>query len=119
LIRIRSRPADPAAGEEAEAVVDPGGDLAFELVGRLLGADDDRAADRVAAVEAALRALEHLDLLDVEQVLVELRRIDLLHPVDDHRHRGLELRAWVMPRMTMKALPAFCVSTSVTFGSGR
>ena len=57
LDSLGERAADAAAGEEAEAVVDPGGDFALELVGRLAGVDDDRAADRVAAVEAALRAL--------------------------------------------------------------
>jgi hypothetical protein len=104
LDRIRDRSADPAAGEKAEAVVDARGDLAFELVARRLGADDDRAADRVAAVEAALRALEDLDLLDVEQLLVELGRIDLLHPSTTTATDGSLLRAWVMPRMTMNGV---------------
>src|SRR5690606_19206840 len=88
LDRIRQGPADPATREHAHAVVETEGDLALELVARLLGLDDDRAADCVAPVEPPLRALEHLDLLDVEQVLVELRRIDLLYAVDDDRDRG-------------------------------
>ncbi len=43
-----------------------------------------------AAVERALRALQHFDLLDVDQVLVELGGLGLGHAVDHHhRHRGL------------------------------
>ena len=48
--------------------------LDAEVVGRLLGGDDDRAADRVAAIKRALRPTQHLDLLHVEQVAGELAR---------------------------------------------
>src|SRR4051812_47076330 len=42
-------------------------DKALEIVGRLLGNQDHRAARRVAAEQRALRALEHLDVLQVEE----------------------------------------------------
>ena len=62
---------------------------AFELIARILGADDDGAADGVASVHRALRSFQHFDLLDVEQLLVELRGIGFEHAVDQHRHRRL------------------------------
>ena len=61
----------------------------LELVGRILGRDDDRPADRIAAVEGALRPFQNLDLLDVVQLLVELGGIGLQHAVHLHGDRGL------------------------------
>jgi len=58
----------------------------LELIGGLLRHDVDRTADRVAAVKSALRALEHLDLLDVVELLVELRRVRHEHAIDDDRN---------------------------------
>ena len=51
----------------------------MEIVGRLLGVDQDRAGDGAAAIQGALRALQGLDVLDIQQVLVEeleRRRLD-------------------------------------------
>src|SRR3546814_14513995 len=42
--------------------------LAVEILGRARGDDVDRAGEVVLAEQHALRALEHLDPLDVEQV---------------------------------------------------
>src|SRR6185436_15299456 len=41
--------------------------LALELVGRALGNDVERAADRVAPVQRALRAAQNLGALDVQR----------------------------------------------------
>jgi hypothetical protein len=61
----------------------------LELVGGIQGRDDDRAADGIAAVEGALRSFQDLDLLDVVELLVELRGVRLQHAVHLHGDRGL------------------------------
>src|SRR5690606_37883072 len=71
----------------ARVVAEPGPSL--ELVARLLGRDQDRAADRVPAVDRALRALQHLDALHVEELLGELGGIRQQHAVDQDRGRRL------------------------------
>ena len=84
---VGNRSAQSAAHLPAKTIVDADFQLAFQDVGWLLGVDDDRAANGISAIEAALRTLQDFDLLDVEQFLVELRRIDLLHAIDNHRDR--------------------------------
>src|SRR5690606_1121319 len=82
----------PAAHElrgNARAVVVAETGTALELVARLAGRDHDRAADGVAPVYGALSALQHLDLLDVEELLRELRGIRHQHAVDQHGGRRL------------------------------
>ena len=54
-----------AAGAATQA------DIAFEIIGRHLGVDDDRATGRVAAVKCALRPTQHFDAIEIEQRLVE------------------------------------------------
>ncbi len=61
------------------------------MVGRILGVNDDRAADGVAAVERALGSFEDLDLLDIVQFLVELVRIGLENAVNQDRDRRLAI----------------------------
>mgnify|MGYP000190339881 CR=1 FL=1 len=52
---------------------------------RLLGGDVDRTGRGVLAIQGALRASEHFDLLDVEHLLVELGGVDLLDTINDDR----------------------------------
>ena len=54
--------------------------------------DDDRATDRVAAVQSSLGTLEDLDLVEVEQSHVELLLIVLRDPINDHRDRRIGVR---------------------------
>ncbi len=88
-LRIVERTADIAAHLEAGAAVVPQGHLAGELITRLLGADDDGPADGVAPVKRALRPLQHFDVFDIEELLVEGGRVRHRHPIDQHGHRGL------------------------------
>ena len=88
-VGIADRAADAAAHGVARARLVARHDAALDLVAWLAGLDDHRAADGVASVEGALGALQHLDALDVEQLLVELRGVGHQHAVDQHRHRGL------------------------------
>ena len=62
---------------------------------RLYGAENDGAGQRIAAIERALRALQHFDLRDVAQLLVERIGVRLQHPVDDQREIGLGVAARV------------------------
>ncbi len=80
-------PADRALHPLGSAVAHTDARGCLELIGRVLGADDDRAADGVASVQGALRPLQDLDLLDVEEFLVELIGIAFQHSVDQHRDR--------------------------------
>ena len=81
---IVDRAADGHLGLLGQAVAQAELAVTFKMIGRFGGVNDDRAADGVAPVEGALRTLEHLDLRDVEQLLVELVRIGLQHAVDQH-----------------------------------
>ncbi len=86
---VAERAADPELAADRVLVAIARLDGRLELVGGLQGRDDDRAADGVAPVEGALRSLQHLDLLDVVQLLVELRGIRLQHAVHLHGDRRL------------------------------
>src|SRR3546814_11021981 len=57
--------------------------LAVEILGRARGDDVDRAGEVVLAEQHALRALEHLDPLDVEQVEHRARDEGDIDAVDD------------------------------------
>jgi len=59
------------------------------MVGGIGGGDDDGASDCIAPVQRALGALQHFDLPNVEELLVELVGIGLEHPVDQHGNRRL------------------------------
>ena len=60
-----------------------------EVIGRAAGIDDHRTANGVAAVQGALRTLQHLDLVDIEQAHVELLLVDLRHAVHDDGDRRI------------------------------
>jgi hypothetical protein len=68
-------------------------------------------------LQRALRTFQYLDLSNVEQFLIELIGIGLEDTVDEHGDRGLAVARCEMPRMVMKELPTFCVSTMVMFGT--
>src|SRR5581483_2377515 len=65
---------------------EPDGLVGVERVGRLYGNVVDRAAGRVSPVQRALRTLEHLDALDIEELSVEEYRICRQHIVDVDAH---------------------------------
>src|SRR5690349_10089043 len=76
-----------AVGTEREAHVRP------EILARLPGDVLDRAADRVLAVERALRAAKNFEALDVEKVELrsaDAREIDVVDIDADRRIEGLE-----------------------------
>ena len=75
--------------EIAEAIVDAGFEVAFKIVTRLFGGDDDCTANCVATIKTALPPLKHFDLLNIEQVLIELRRVYLLYAINNDCDRGL------------------------------
>jgi hypothetical protein len=81
---VGERAAHRTAHLVAGTAVHAGFDAALELVAGLLGIDRDGAADGVATIERALGPAQHLDLLDIEQLLVELRRVGHQHAVDQH-----------------------------------
>ena len=60
-----------------------------KLVAGPLSGDVDGASHGVSPIERALRPLQHLDLLNVQERLVELVGACLEHPVDGNRHRRL------------------------------
>ena len=64
-------------------------DAPLELFSGLSRYDRDRAADRVTPVKRALRAAQDFDLLHVDQLLRELRRVRHQHAVYEHRDRHL------------------------------
>jgi hypothetical protein len=66
--RAVDRPADIALHAVFVIGADAGLDLPGQRVGRLLRDDIDRAADRIAAIERALRPAQHLDPLDIEEI---------------------------------------------------
>ena len=86
---LDQRPTQSGGDVEQFAVASFDGGESLALVGRRPGLDIDGAADRVATIQRALRALEHLDPLDVEQVHPELLLVILRHAVDHHRHRRI------------------------------
>ena len=86
---IVDRTADSHLRLLGQPVADASLGATLEVIGQVRGLNDDRAADGIAAVQGALRTLEHLDLLDVVQFLIELVRIGLQHAVDQHGDRGL------------------------------
>ena len=61
------------------------------MIGWLLGRDNDRTGECVSAVERALWTLEHLDLRNVGQFLVQGVRIRLQHAVDDEGEVGFRI----------------------------
>src|SRR3546814_295182 len=63
-----------------------------EAVGRPLGDDVDRAADGVAAIECALRPLQHLDALDIAERAERARGASEIDFVDEHADRRLGAR---------------------------
>src|SRR5690606_35059469 len=88
-VRISDRPAahDLRLPARTRVVAEP--EAALEFIPGFLRRDDDRAADGIAPVDRALGAYEYLDLLDVEQLLRELRRVRHQHAVYEHGDRGL------------------------------
>ena len=82
---VRQRPRDIAAHPAVVVAAVGALDVAFEVVGRVLGVDQDRAARGVAAIERSLRPLEHLDAVDRGQVHVQDLRGELVKVVDEDR----------------------------------
>jgi hypothetical protein len=95
LERVRDRPADPDVGLVSASLPKPGRRPPSNSSAGLARRDDHRARDRVAAVERALRALQHLDLRDARELLVERVRVGLQHAVDHEREVGLGVAARV------------------------
>ncbi len=60
--------------------------LTFIFVRGLLGTDGYGAADGITPVKRALGSLQHFDLFDIKQLLVELGRVAHEHTVKQHRH---------------------------------
>src|SRR3546814_17416224 len=58
--------------------------MALEFVGRVRGGDQDRDAGRVAAIERALRPLQHLKALQIEQIESNTRRAPQILTVAIH-----------------------------------
>jgi hypothetical protein len=82
------------------------------MKGRLVGADVDRAGGGVLAVERALRAAQHLDLLDVEEVehcRGGPREIDIVHVDADALLEPVvgQPNGTPMPRMLTAVLRGF------------
>jgi hypothetical protein len=86
---LGERAADRRAGTRRVEIAIGGDDVPLERVARLLGRDHDRTGGSVAAVEGALWAFQHLDLLDAEQVLVEGLDAGQGDAVDDDRDVGI------------------------------
>src|SRR5262245_30173763 len=61
-----------------------------------MGHDVDGAADRVASEESALRTLEDLDALDVQQVLVGTDRTGEEYAVDIDAYAGVDVEGEVV-----------------------
>ncbi len=91
--------AEQAAGVEVAlvgvVVAVAGANLEFGRVARLAGRHDHRAGQGVAPVERALRPLQHLDLRDVVEFLVQRVRVGLQHAVDHQREIRLGVAAGV------------------------
>ena len=82
------------------AVVTAAGSLGDEtgFVARCMCHDADRAADGVGAEQGALRALENLDSVHVQQVLVRADGASEKHAVEIHADAGVEVeREVVLP----------------------
>ena len=62
------RQVDIAAQRRRTVIAGAGSDIAFEIAGRLLGHDIDRAAQRIAAVERGLRTFQNFDMVDVADI---------------------------------------------------
>ena len=66
-------------------------EVELERVGRLARGDDHRAGHSVATVERALRSLQHFDLRNVVEFLVQRVRVGLQHAIDDERKVSLSV----------------------------
>ena len=78
------------------AVAQP--DLAAELAGRLLRDEVDRAADRILAVERALRAAQHLDPLQIDGIERRAGRFRDRHAVEIEPDRLIAREAGIRRR---------------------
>ena len=83
---------------EIAAIEAAGGRLRRELPlrARRVRHDVDRAADGVTAEERALRALQDLDAIHVEQVLVRADGAREIHAVEIHADAGVEVEREVV-----------------------
>lgn len=68
---------------------------AAELAARLARDEVDRAGQRIAAVERALRAAQDFDALEVDEVEDGTLHLADVHAVDVHAHRRLPEQGWV------------------------
>jgi multisubunit Na+/H+ antiporter MnhB subunit len=114
---ITHRPADAGLGAQRIAVAETGLDPALELVRRILGADDDRAADGIAPYSAPCGPFSTSICWMSKISWLNSAGLVSSTPSTSTATLGSLLRACEMPRTTTKALPAFCVSTSVMFGT--
>ena len=71
-------------------------DLAAKVGGGLLGHDRDRAADGVAPEQIALRTLEDLDPVNIEQVLVSANRSRQIDAVQIDTHARIEIECEIV-----------------------
>ena len=90
---------EPAAQVDAAVVAVVGAvarlDIGLELFARLARRQDQRAGQRIAAIERALRAFQDFDLGDARKLLVQGLGVGLQHAVDDQREVGLGIAARV------------------------
>jgi len=79
---VRDRATDGAFRIEGLVVAIAAGDVAFDHIGRRGRANRDRAGGRVAAIEARLRPLQHLDLAQVEELLADRADIGTVDAIE-------------------------------------
>ena len=91
---VGQRPGDRGAGPNRVVVAIGQLSRAGEAVGRRLGDDVDHAAGGVAAVERTLRPFQHLDAVDIHQLLGRIdrpRQIDAVD-IDGDRRVGADIQ---------------------------
>src|SRR5690606_8974401 len=88
-------------------------DIAAEVEGRPARDDADHARRRVAPAQRALRSAQHLDPLDLAQLVEADARTRAIHAVDEHRDRAFE--AGVVAHRT----DAANARRAIGFGAGR
>ena len=90
---VGDRAGDGAAQVELVIIAVGGREVGAERVARPAGDEGERAADRVLAVERALRPAQHLDPLQIEQVELGAADAAVIDAVDidaDRRIEGLQ-----------------------------
>ena len=101
----------------AVGVIAPiGGEHGLELIGRLCRNDVHDASGCIAAIERALRATQHFDLIDVEEFLLEEMVADERDIVQRHRHGRIGRHR---NRLRADAANLDGVAAEIRFGEGK